>query len=279
MCAVRSPQAHARAGSSWCADTINSASGSTSKTCATPRKVAGWSLCVRNASPGRRQSHGSSAFLAMFVSKPRLPLDNELADAERRQHLVQDHPVKGLDRGPAQFAREHFPDRGYVAGTPGQGEPTGIHAQVQRQDLLHDAAVQVDHRAEDIEGQDLDADQARLMQGVGHATKLTAWGLTAQRMERRPSIAGPTLLTASSRASWSADSSAASAPRLSASCCAERGPRIGMAPCVPTHASATSPAQMASSPATAITVSSTRVRCGEFSAWSTRPAKPSARPS
>jgi len=75
----------------------------------------------------------------------------EVAQAEARQQLVEDHAVQVVDQGPAEFTRHHPLHRRPVAGAPGERERVAVDPGVERGDLPRDRAVPVDDGAEHIE--------------------------------------------------------------------------------------------------------------------------------
>ena len=88
-----------------------------------------------------------------------------MRQAKVRQQAVEDEAVQLVDARPAQCAAAHALHGGLVAVAPGQGEGVGVHLRVERLHLAHDAAVPVDHGAEDVEGEHLHIGE----RGLAHA--------------------------------------------------------------------------------------------------------------
>jgi hypothetical protein len=89
----------------------------------------------------------------------------QMRQAKARQQAVEDAAVQLVDARPAQFTAAHALHGGLVAVAPGQGEGVGVHLGVERLHLAHDAAVPVDHSAEDVEGEHLHIGEG----GLAHA--------------------------------------------------------------------------------------------------------------
>ena len=81
----------------------------------------------------------------------------QVGQAEGGQHLVQDLAVQRVDQRPGLLAAHDARHGGRIAGAPGTREGGAVYVGVQRAHLPHDAAVPVDHGAENVEGQHLHA--------------------------------------------------------------------------------------------------------------------------
>ena len=98
--------------------------------------------------------------------------------AEARQDVVEDHAMQFVDPRPAQFARHHARHRRPVALAPGQREGVAIDLRVQPRHFGHDAAVPVDHGAEDVEGEDFGGEG-----GHGLAFHTRHWPTAGRRVK------------------------------------------------------------------------------------------------